>query len=55
MDDIIKRIDTIKNIIKTLADLLKDLDEQREEDKKELEKRVAALEYAITRVGEKNC
>jgi len=58
MNDIIAKIDTIKNIVTTLADLVQELDDEREADRKEFEKRIKTLEHAYARlnkVGDKHC
>ena len=47
MSDIDKFIENIKATVTTLADLIKEIDEQRERDKKELEKRISRLEYEV--------
>ena len=49
MNDIEKSLERITNIVTTLADLLREIDEHRERDRKELEKRISTLEYAYLR------
>ena len=47
LKDIDASIDNIKGIITTLADLIREIDAQREKDKKEFEKRISRLEYEV--------
>jgi hypothetical protein len=47
LKDIDKSIESIKGIITTLADLLREIDEQREKDKKKMDKRISALEHSV--------
>lgn len=52
MSDIDVFIERIKNTVSTLADLLKDIDDERERDRKEFNRRLTTLEYAYTRLLE---
>ena len=47
MNDIEKSLERITNIVTTLADLLREIDEQRERDRKEFDRRISALEYHV--------
>ena len=49
MNDIEKSLERITNVVTTLADLLREIDEQRERDRKEFDRRISALEYAYIR------
>lgn len=49
-DEIEKSIERIKNTFKTLADILIDLDKDRQEQIKDLNKRLGNLEHRINRV-----
>ena len=52
LSEVDKFIERIKNTVSTLADLLKDIDEERERDRKEFHRRITNLEYAYTRILE---
>ena len=47
MKDIDNMIDNIKSTFKAITDLLREIDEQRENDKKEFDKRLSRLEYHV--------
>ena len=47
MSEIDNLIERIKNTTQVIADLLADIDKQRAEEMKELDKRIARLEYEI--------
>ena len=49
MSEIDKSIERIKSTVTTLCELLAEIDEQRENDKKEFEKRLSRLEHAYIR------
>jgi flagellar motility protein MotE (MotC chaperone) len=52
LSEIDKFIERIKNTLSTLADLLRDIDEERERDRKEFNRRITTLEYAYARILE---
>ena len=47
MTDLDKKIEHMKNTMKTVVDLLKDLEEIRHEELKSLTKRVTTLEHQV--------
>ena len=54
MSDIDEKFNKIKGIITTLADLIEEMDKQRNDELKELQKRVSSLEHNFARVTFKN-
>lgn len=52
MNDIDAFIVRIKNTVSTLAELIADLDDERERDRKEFDRRITTLEYAYARLLE---
>ena len=51
-EEIDKFISRIKNTVNTIAELLAEIDEEREKDRKEFSRRITTLEYAYARILE---
>ena len=51
-EEIDRFISRIKNTVNTIAELLAEIDEEREKDRKEFNRRITTLEYAYARILE---